>query len=65
MGFSVEVATRWEAALNELNLPHTRRVALRTAMVYGVGAGGVMETTDRVVQPGGTGAMAGGGQMVS
>ncbi|GHG14263.1 hypothetical protein CBQ26_15785 [Deinococcus indicus] len=65
VGFSVDVATRWEAALNELNLSHTRRVALRTAMVYGVGAGGVMETTDRVVRLGGAGAMAGGGQMVS
>lgn len=64
-GFSVEVATRWEAALNELHLPSTRRVALRTAMVYGVGTGSVMETTDRVARLGGAGPMAGGGQYVS
>jgi len=64
-GFSVDVARRWEAALMEEALPHTRRVALRTAMVYGVGAGGIMETTDRVVRLGAAGAMAGGGQMVS
>ncbi|GGS21211.1 TIGR01777 family oxidoreductase [Deinococcus knuensis] len=64
-GFSVDVATRWEDALHELNLPHTRRVALRTAMVYGVGVGGIMETTDRVVRLGGAGPMAGGGQYVS
>ncbi|MFB9994627.1 epimerase [Deinococcus oregonensis] len=64
-GFSVDVARRWEAALMEETLPHTRRVALRTAMVYGVGAGGVMQTTDAVVRLGGAGAMAGGGQYVS
>lgn len=64
-GFSVDVARRWEDALMEEDLPHTRRVALRTAMVFGVGAGGVMETTDRVVRLGAAGAMAGGGQYVS
>jgi uncharacterized protein len=64
-GFSVDVAQRWEAALNEFELPYTRRVALRTAMVFGVGAGGVMETTDRVVRLGLAGAMAGGGQYLS
>ncbi|WP_293911484.1 DUF1731 domain-containing protein [Deinococcus sp.] len=64
-GFSVDVAQRWEAALMEPELPHTRRVALRTAMVFGVGAGGVMETTDRVVRLGLAGAMAGGAQFLS
>ena len=64
-GFSVDVARRWEAALWEEALPATRRVALRTAMVYGVGEGGVMQTTDAVVRLGGAGAMAGGGQYVS
>lgn len=64
-GFSVDVARRWEAALMEEPLPETRRVALRTAMVYGVGAGGVMQTTDAVVRLGGAGAMAGGEQYVS
>ncbi|WDH78052.1 DUF1731 domain-containing protein [Microbacterium esteraromaticum] len=34
-GFSVEVAKAWERALYERNLPHTRRVALRTAIVLG------------------------------
>lgn len=64
-GFSVDVATRWEAAQMEEPLPHTRRVALRTAMVYGVGQGGIMDTTDAVVRLGGAGPMAGGGQYVS
>ncbi|WP_135229833.1 hypothetical protein [Deinococcus fonticola] len=64
-GFSVDVARRWEAAQLEEPLPMTRRVALRTAMVYGVGEGGIMQTTDRVVRLGGAGAMAGGEQYVS
>ncbi|WP_420595621.1 TIGR01777 family oxidoreductase [Deinococcus sp.] len=64
-GFSVNVAQRWEAALGEEDLPRTRRVALRTALVYGLGEGGVMQTTDTVVRLGLAGAMAGGGQHVS
>ncbi|WP_425145521.1 epimerase [Deinococcus sp.] len=64
-GFSVDVGQRWEAAMWEEDLPETRRVALRTALVYGVGKGGVMQTTDAVVRLGGAGAMAGGGQYVS
>lgn len=64
-GFSVDVGRRWEAALWEEDLPHTRRLALRTAMVYGVGEGGVMQTTDLVVRLGAAGSMAGGGQYVS
>lgn len=64
-GFSVDVARRWEAALLEEWLPHTRRVGLRTAMVFGAGEGGVMQTTDQVVRLGGAGPMAGGGQWVS
>lgn len=34
-GFSVEVAKAWEHALHERELPHTRRVALRSAIVLG------------------------------
>lgn len=64
-GFSVDVGQRWEAALMEEELPHTRRVALRTAMVYGPGADGVMATTDPLMRLGLGGPMAGGGQYVS
>lgn len=64
-GFSVDVGRRWEAALWEEALPRTRRVALRTAMVYGAGEGGVMQTTDALVRLGAAGSMAGGGQYVS
>ena len=36
-GFSVEVAKAWERALFAADLPHTRRVALRSAIVLGHG----------------------------
>ncbi|CAM3565571.1 epimerase [Deinococcus frigens] len=64
-GFSVDVGQRWEAALLEEDLPRTRRVALRTAMVYGLGTDGVMATTDPLMRLGLGGPMAGGGQYVS
>ena len=37
-GFSVGIARAWEDALAELDLPATRRVALRTAIVIGDGS---------------------------
>ncbi|WP_431277038.1 epimerase [Leifsonia poae] len=37
-GFSVSVATSWEAAFFERDLPRTRRVALRMAIVLGDGS---------------------------
>lgn len=37
VGFSVEVAKAWEAAFFDGDLPNTRRVALRTAIVLGQG----------------------------
>jgi NAD dependent epimerase/dehydratase family enzyme len=36
-GFSVEVAKDWERVLFDADLPHTRRVALRSAIVLGDG----------------------------
>ena len=49
-GFSVDVATAWEAALFELALPATRRVALRTAIV--LGDGGVLTPLFRLARLG-------------
>lgn len=47
-GFSVEVARAWEAAFFERDLPGTRRVALRTAIV--LGRGSVMPPLVRLVR---------------
>lgn len=49
-GFSVEVATAWERALFEGELPATRRVALRTAIV--LGDGGVLGPLRRLARLG-------------
>lgn len=48
-GFSVEVAKAWEHALYERDLPQTRRVALRTAIVLGdAGVLGPLRTLARL-----------------
>ena len=39
--FSIEVAEAWEQTLHEAHTPATRKVALRTAMVFAPGEGGV------------------------
>lgn len=49
-GFSVDVATAWEQALFSPELPHTRRVALRTAIV--LGHGGVLGPIARLAKLG-------------
>lgn len=63
--FSVEVATAWEAALEAEAVPHTRKIALRTAMVMGPEPGGVNEVLLRLARLGLGGSMAGGRQYVS
>src|SRR2546427_12444971 len=39
--FSIEVARAWEEAFFEASTPATRKVALRTAMVFAASKGGV------------------------
>ena len=62
-GFSVEVAKAWEAALYARDLPKTRRVALRTAIV--LGDGGVLGTLKHIVRLGFGGAQHDGRWPVS
>ncbi len=64
-GFSVDVARRWEQALFEASTPHTRKVALRAAMVMAPGAEGVFAAFCGLARLGLAGPMAGGGQFVS
>ena len=65
VGFSVEVAQAWEAALAEADLPATRRVALRAAMVMGPQAGGPFVVFHRLARLGLGGTMGSGSQYVS
>jgi uncharacterized protein (TIGR01777 family) len=63
--FSIEVATAWERALNELDLPSTRRVALRAAMVMTTEREGIFDTLLGIVRRGLGGSSAGGRQYIS
>lgn len=63
--FSIEVATHWERAFDELNLPATRKVKLRSAMVMSPGEGGVFETLLKLAKRGLGGKAGDGGQYTS
>lgn len=64
-GFSVDVCQKWEAVLNEANTPHTRRIALRSAMVFGPQSGGVMDAFASLTKRGLGGTLGTGTQWVS
>ena len=64
-GFSPDVCKKWEQTLFEAKTPQTRRVALRSTMVFGRGKGGVCEAFYRVVKRGLGGTMGNGKQYVS
>ena len=64
--FSIEVAKAWEAAAMEAgDLPATRRVLLRSAMVMAPDRGGVFDTLLRLARFGLGGRMGSGKQFVS
>jgi uncharacterized protein (TIGR01777 family) len=63
--FSVDIARRWEAAQAEAPTPHTRKVALRTAIVMDAGRGGAFEVLWRLARLGLAGPVGGGRQYMS
>src|SRR5207247_4717553 len=63
--FSIEVAEAWEQTLHEAHTPATRKVALRTAMVFAPGEGGVFRVLRRLTRYGLGGPVAGGNQFMS
>lgn len=63
--FSIEVAKQWEQAVDEANMPHTRRVKMRSAMVMSPDAGGVFDTLLTLVKRGLGGRAGDGRQYVS
>ncbi|HBI45678.1 MAG TPA: TIGR01777 family protein [Planctomycetales bacterium] len=63
--FSIEVAKSWEQAANEVNLPQTRRVLLRSAMTMSPDPGGVFDVLSGLVRWGFGGASGNGRQYVS
>lgn len=63
--YSVRIARRWEQAQAQANVPSTRRVALRTAMVMTPDRGGVFDYLSWMARLGIGGPVAGGQQYVS
>lgn len=63
--FSVEVAQAWEQTLNEAKTPKTRKVALRTSMVLGLGRNSVFPVLRRLTKFGLGGRQGSGNQFVS
>ena len=63
--FSITVARAWEQALSEAQTPKTRKVAMRTAMVFAANQGGVYRTLRSLARWGLGGPIAGGHQMIS
>ncbi len=63
--FSIEVAKAWEDALDGYDLPRTRKVLLRSAMVMSPDRGGVFDTLLRLVRFGLGGRAGDGRQYVS
>jgi len=63
--YSVEIAKAWELAQERAETPHTRKVALRSAMVMSPDRGGVFDVLLRLARLGLGGPVAGGAQYVS
>ena len=63
--FSTEVARAWEEALEQAPTPHTRKVALRSAMVMSPDRGGIFDTLLGLVRKGMGGTSGSGRQFVS
>jgi uncharacterized protein (TIGR01777 family) len=63
--FSIDVAKSWEAAAGEFDLPQTRLVLMRAAMVMSPGRGGVFDTLLSLVRSGLGGTIGDGRQFMS
>ncbi|MFF8594172.1 TIGR01777 family oxidoreductase [Streptomyces sp. NPDC015220] len=63
--YSVDIAKAWEREQERARTPHTRKVALRSAMVMSPDRGGVLDVLLGLVRLGLGGPVAGGAQYVS
>ncbi|MGH7469569.1 MAG: TIGR01777 family oxidoreductase [Longimicrobiales bacterium] len=63
--FSIDVAKAWERTLDEAQLPATRKVKLRSAMIMSPDQGGIFDTLRGLVQLGLGGPAAHGRQYIS
>lgn len=63
--FSIDVAESWERVVDEADVPRTRKVKMRSAMVMSPDGGGVFDTLLRLVRLGLGGRAGDGRQFVS
>ncbi|MGC2694466.1 MAG: TIGR01777 family oxidoreductase [Candidatus Angelobacter sp.] len=63
--FSIDVATSWEKELFTAETPHTRKIALRSAITLSPDAGGIFDTLLTLVRRGLGGHAASGKQFIS
>lgn len=63
--FSIDVAQAWERALDEAEVPRTRKVKMRSAMIMSPDPGGIFGTLLRLVQLGLGGRAGSGRQYIS
>jgi uncharacterized protein (TIGR01777 family) len=63
--FSIDVVTSWENAANEVQVPHTRRVLMRSALTLSPDPGGVFSVLLKLVRFGLGGKIGDGRQYVS
>ena len=63
--FSIDVATAWEQALDEVVVPSTRKVTLRSAVILSPDRGGIFDTILSLVRRGLGGTAGDGRQYVS
>jgi uncharacterized protein (TIGR01777 family) len=63
--FSIDVAKAWEQAVNDADVPGTRKVILRSAMTMSPDAGGIFDTLLKLVRRGLGGRAGDGRQYIS
>jgi len=63
--FSIDVAKGWEQEFFSVHLPLTRKVAIRSAMTFSPGSGGVFDVFSKLVRAGLGGPQGTGTQFVS
>jgi uncharacterized protein len=63
--FSIDVATSWERALDEADVPGTRKIKLRSAVILSPDRGGIFDTILALVRRGLGGTAGDGKQYVS
>jgi len=63
--FSIQVARAWEETLNQAQTPATRKVALRSAIIFAPGEGGIFSVLRTLTRFGLGGPIGGGRQFVS